>query len=55
MISRTNEGFLKKISHGSYYLKECGEGSMEGGVSFTTNVMLEEAFPHKHTHTHRPD
>jgi hypothetical protein len=43
MISRTNENFLKKISHGSYYLKDCG---YKGGFAFTSSVMHEKAFPH---------
>lgn len=44
MISRTNENFLKKISHGSYYLKECG---YERGIALPSNVMHEKAFPHR--------
>lgn len=44
MILRTNENFLKKISHGSYYLME---GGYERGSTFTSNVMHEKAFPHR--------
>jgi hypothetical protein len=45
MISRTNENFLRKISHGSYYLKEGGR--YERGVAFTSNVMHEKVFPQR--------
>jgi hypothetical protein len=45
MISRTNENFLRKISHGSYYLEE--GGGYERGAVFTSNVMHEKVFPHR--------